>query len=90
MFVQQQERSSGSRKLKLLGFFAAFWPGAAPSSPKCLVLVSVAECQCCVHCQEALKPRKEVPQVTPSVESVPSSRAPGSAMGSAKDSTDFK
>lgn len=40
MFLQQQERSSGSRKLKLPGFFPAFWPGPAPSPPKCLVLIS--------------------------------------------------
>lgn len=30
-----------------------------------------------------------MPQVTPSIKSVPSSREPGSAMGSAEDSTDF-
>lgn len=43
VFLQQQERSSGSRKLKWLGFFPAFWPGPAPSPPKRLVLISAVE-----------------------------------------------
>lgn len=48
-----------------------------------------AKCQFCVHCQEALKSRKKVAQMTLRVESVPKSRVPGNTTGSAKDSTDF-
>lgn len=40
VFLQQQERSSGSRKLKLPGFFPAFWSALPPPPPpKCLVLI---------------------------------------------------
>lgn len=90
MFLQQQERSSGSRKLKLPGFFPEL-SGLALLLPLRSALSSFlqAKCQFCVHCQEALKPRKKLAQMTLRVESVPKSRLPGNTTGSAKDSIDL-
>jgi len=59
VFLQQQERSSGSKKLKLPGFFPAFRPGSAPSSPKRLVLISAVKMSVLFTLPRGLETKKE-------------------------------
>ena len=87
-FCSNKREAVGARSLNCLG--SSQLSGLALLLPLQSALSSFlqSKCQFCLHCQEALKPRKKMPQMTPGVELVPKSRVPGNTTASAKDCTD--